>query len=274
MKLPRPITLVNAMLLAVVSFTSYLLPIDAQSANQVDKPSKVRVPLRSRKPLRQQQQVKQQELDFSGYGRPGRRAGGGSRSPCPPIDPPVTALMPATNWGKTVASHPTFWFYVPYSPQEAPAGEFVLQEEKGKDVYRIPFTLPKTPGFVSFSTPSTAAPLEVDKSYHWYFKLYCDAQKSSTPIFVEGWVQRVALTPELESQLKAAKQQEYVVYAANGIWYDALDHLAQMRLTNPANARFAQEWASLLGVKGVGLEQFSKMPMVGSIVPDQRIGVN
>jgi hypothetical protein len=174
--------------------------------------------------------------------------------------------MPVTNWGKTVASHPTFWFYVPYSPQKVPAGEFVLQEEKGKDVYRIPFTLPKTPGFVSFSTPSTEAPLEVDKSYHWYFKLYCVPQKPSTPIFVEGWVQRVALTSELESQLKAAKQQEYVVYAANGIWYDALAHLAQLRLSNPPNARLDRDWANLLSARGVDLEGLSRESIVGSVL--------
>jgi len=174
--------------------------------------------------------------------------------------------MPVINLGKTVAERPTFWFYVPYSAQQAPAGEFVLQSEQGNDIYRTPLTLPKTPGFVSFSTPSTAAPLEVNKSYRWYFKLYCEPQKASAPVFVDGWVQRVELTPTLESQLRSAKAGDYAVYATNGIWYDALARLAQLRLTNPANARLDEEWASLLGAKGVGLSQFSKVPIVGSVI--------
>lgn len=269
MKLPRSITLVNAITLTCVSVTCYLLPAEAQSVETVNKnPSNRQMRL-----LAPPQSNHQKSPDFSGDGRPGRRAGGGSRSPCPSIAPPLTALMPATNWGKTVAERPTFWFYVPYSSQQAPAGEFVLQSEQGNDIYRIPFTLPETPGFVNFSTPHSAAPLEINKSYRWYFKLYCEPQKASAPVFVDGWVQRVQLTPTLESQLRSTTQ-DYAVYAANGIWYDAIAHLAELRVTNPANARLDQEWASLLGAKGVGLEQFSKVPMVGSAILDQRIGVN
>lgn len=265
MKLARPsITLACALTWAFVNFTSYPSGVWAQSSRPINKnPSNARV--RSQSPP----QPKQESPDFSGYGRPGRRAGGGSRSPCSPIKPPLTALMPVTNWGKTVAERPTFWFYVPYSPQEAPAGEFVLQEEKGNDVYRIPFTLPKTPGFVSFSTPPKEAPLETNKSYRWYFKLYCESQKLSTPVFVEGWVQRVEPTPQLENQWRSAKAREYVVYAANGIWYDAVASLAQLRLTNPLNARLNDDWANLLSSRGVGLERLNQESIVGSAILHQ-----
>lgn len=257
-KLPRPqITVASAITWVIVSFTIHPLPVLAQSSGTTNEnPSNSNV---------RRQLPQPQSPDFPGDGRPGRRAGGGSRTPCPSVDPFLTALMPVTNLGKTVAERPTFWFYVPYSAQQAPAGEFSLESEQGNTIYRTPFTLPNTPGFVSFSTPPTAPPLAVDKPYRWYFKLYCDPQKSSTPVFVEGWVQRVELTPELENQLRSAKQQEYVVYAANGIWYDALDSLAQLRLTNPANARLNQEWASLLGAKGVGLSQLSQAPVVGRV---------
>ncbi len=205
--------------------------------------------------------------DFSGDGRSGDRTGGGSRTPCPIINEPfTTALVPASNLGKTVAERPTFWFYVPYPPQAAPAGEFVLQEEGGNEVYRSAFTLPKTPGFVSFSTPLAVEPLKVNKLYHWYFKLYCKEQISSTPVFVEGWVQRVERTPALERQLQAAKAREDVVYTANGIWYDALNYLAQLRLNNPSNSMLADDWTNLLSAKGVGLAQFSSVPIVGEVI--------
>lgn len=260
-KFPRlPITLASAITLAFASFTSCLLPVGAQfTRSDSTSPSSGRVrvfPL----PL-----SNQKSPDFSGDGRPGRRAGGGSRSPCPERKPPLTALMPMSNMGKTVAERPTFWFYVPYSPQSTPAGEFVLQEENGDEVYRASFTLPKTPGFVSFNIPPTVAPLEIDKSYHWYFKLYCEPQMISAPVFVEGWVQRIELTPELERQLQAAKARENVVYAANGIWYDALDRLAQLRLTNPSSSR-NDDWAKLLSSRGVGLELLSRAPIVGRVV--------
>lgn len=257
LKLPQPqIRLVSAISWVIVSSISYPLPVEAQSAASTNQ---------SLSNSSGHQQLPQQPSpDFSGEGRPGRRAGGGSRSPCPAIEPSLTALMPVTNLGKTVAERPTFWFYVPYSSQQAPAGEFVLQGEEGNDIYRTPLTLPQTPGFVSFSTPPTAAPLEVNQSYRWYFKLYCQPQLASAPVFVDGWVQRVALIPELESQLRSATAQDYAVYAAHGIWYDALADLAELRLTNPANTELEQEWAKLLGAKGVGLAQLRREPMAGS----------
>lgn len=211
----------------------------------------------------------QEEPDFSGYGRPGRRAGGGSRSPCSSTNPPLTALIPVTNTGKTIAERPTLWFYVPYSPQQAPVGEFVLQEEGGNDVYRTLFALPETPGFVSLSPPPTVAPLEINKSYRWYFKLYCEPQRTSAPIFVEGWVQRVEATPQLANQLYLAAQ-EYSVYATYGIWYDAVASLAQLRLTNPLNDRLNEDWAKLLSSRGVNLETLNQESIVGSAIPHQR----
>lgn len=149
-----------------------------------------------------------------------------------------------------------------------------MQEEEGNDVYRTPFALPKTPGFVSFSTPPTAAPLEINKSYRWYFKLYCEPQKSSAPIFVEGWVQRIELTPELERQLEAAKLREYVVYATNEIWYDALARLAQLHLTKPSSATIKQDWTNLLSLRDIGLERLNQEPMVGSAILHQRPGAD
>ncbi|HBB33488.1 MAG TPA: hypothetical protein DDZ80_11255 [Cyanobacteria bacterium UBA8803] len=215
--------------------------------------------------LLQTKQTPQAKPDFSGDGRSGRRSGGGSRSPCLSKEPPLTALSPVTNWGKTVLEHPTFWFYVPYSAQEAPLGEFILQEEQGKDVYRTRFTLPGTPGFVSITLPPTATALEINKSYRWYFKLYCSEQKSSGCIFVEGWVQRVELTPVLDQQLKATSPQNYLVYADNLIWYDAIANLAKLRLQNPSNSTLEQDWDSLLKLKGIALEQLDQEPLVGSV---------
>ncbi|MDV2997283.1 MAG: hypothetical protein N4J56_006988 [Chroococcidiopsis sp. SAG 2025] len=250
-KLPQlPIAIAIAITWIFVGYSNYPWQVWAQSDRAIDNVSTSK-------------RAKQQP-DFSGYGRPGRRTGGGSRSPCSPIDPPLTALIPETNWGNTVAERPSFWFYVPYSPQQAQSGEFVLQTERGEDVYRVPITLPQTPGVVSLSIPSTEKPLEIDRWYRWYFKLYC-TQQVSAPIFVEGWVRRVALTPTLKNQLLSAKARDYNVYAANGIWYDAIAYLAQLRL-NSASAQLDYEWADLLNAKGVGLEQLQQQPIVGNAV--------
>jgi hypothetical protein len=183
--------------------------------------------------------------------------------------------MPVNNRGKTVAEHPTFWFYVPYSLEKASSGEFVLQDKAHNDVFRTQFALPaETPGFVSFGLPPTAAPLAINKWYRWYFKLYCEPQKLSTPVFVQGWVQRVELNAELERQLRAAAPRQYIAYLKNDIWYDAIARLLDLRLAQPNNLKFEQDWTNLLSVKSVNLEHLNQRSIAGSAAIDQRLGAD
>lgn len=213
--------------------------------------------------------TKEEEADFSGYGRSGNRDGAASRGICPDVTVPVTAIMPISRSGKTVSERPNFWFYVPYSPQEVTSGEFVVQDEAYNDVYRTAFTLPKTPGFVSLSLQSSKVPLEINKWYRWSFKLFCSSEKLSVPTMVRGWVQRIPLSPELRSQLDAAKPREDIVYTRNLIWYDAIAHLAELRLNNSSNSSLENAWKNLLGAKGVGLETLSQEPIVGRVISSQ-----
>jgi Domain of Unknown Function (DUF928) len=214
----------------------------------------------------------QQESDGSGRGRPGRRGGTGSRGDCPPVEVSLTALMPDSNYGSSVEAHPTLWFYVPYKSGEVASGEFSLQDEQNNDVYRTNFTLPETPGIVGFNLAG-AAPLEVNKKYQWYVKLYCSGQRSSAPVFVRGWVERVALKPELERQLQTAStaRERIAVYAQNGIWYSALSELAKLRLDEPQNATLNNDWAGLL--RDVKLGNLVEKPILGEVnVQQKRLG--
>ncbi|HAZ47549.1 MAG TPA: hypothetical protein DCZ55_24610 [Cyanobacteria bacterium UBA11371] len=269
--LRSPIISLCTITLAFVSFTSY----PSQVRAQFDRPINNFFIQRS-------QQAKQKP-DFSTVGRPSptTRTPTTSRGTCPSTNPDLTALIPINNWGQTVAERPTFWFYVPYDSQQVSSGEFVLQEEvpgeQPKLIYEISFTLPKTPGLVSFKIPSTKPPLEIDKNYSWYFKLYCPPQdepaadpKLELPVLVKGSVQRVKPTPELESELKAATEPEYKVYTNHLIWYDALDNLTKLRITQPTTTKLTDEWTELLSLKGVKGDDLDpeklKQPIAGSVV--------
>jgi hypothetical protein len=170
----------------------------------------------------------------------------------------LTALVPIHSgselvWGVAIAEHPTFWFYVPYKPPAT--GKFVLQDQQENMVYQTDVILPETPGVVSLSLPSTAPPLEQDKLYHWYFKIYCQPQEP--PHFVDGWITRDSLNPTLTSQLEQATPQQLVaLYAANGIWHEALTTAAELRRTDPK----APEWAALL--QAVGLDAIATEPII------------
>ena len=196
-------------------------------------------------------------LDFSGTGRPGQQTAGESRGDCPPVNPPLTALLPASHSGTTVNEYPTFWFYVPYNAEQVDAIEFVLQNEQRQDVYRTSLSLKKTPGYLHLSLPATASPLEVGEWYVWYFKIYCAPPEVSTPLFVQGWIKRVTINSFLNLELQQTAQRLDKVYARYGIWYDAVDRLARLHLFNPTNQTLRQDWYKLLNTKGVSLEELN-----------------
>lgn len=207
----------------------------------------------------------------------GRRRGGAGRDDCPALDTPLTALVPGTDetsgeaqgaktksfLASTVAEYPSFWIYVPKLPTTVRSGEFVLQDEAGNDIYRTPLTLPEKPGVISISLPSSQKySLKRDKKYQWYFKVFCGApQKTSDYFYVDAWVQRVALPPALERQLKTAKPGDYIAYGAN-IWYDALTNLADLRRTDSHK----DDWAKLL--REVGLQDLAQEPIVKRYSPE------
>jgi hypothetical protein len=195
------------------------------------------------------------------------KPGGGlnpSNPSCKTTSKPLTALIPVKNPVLTTREHPTFLFYVPYASDDVRFGEFSLlvgPEEKTR-LYKTRFTLPQTPGIVSITLPSAPEyALEEGQYYHWYFKLYCQTNTSSQPsVDVNGWVQRVALTPERERQINAATPD---------VWYDASANLAESLRASPQDARLRNDWLNLL--KSIGSEDLAQEPLVGPVIPLKRV---
>lgn len=201
----------------------------------------------------------------------GRRTGMGSRDSCSATSTELTALVPSqsapatkqTNTsqkevvgGLTTSSRPTFWFYVPYTSSSAESSshaQFTLRDTESNEVYRSKVALPTNPSVINITLPSNVA-LQVNKPYQWFFKVRCaEQQAASVPIYVEGSIQRVNLNPSIISQLETATPvQKAAIYAANGIWFDSINILAQLRSSNEA------EWQSLL--QSIGLSNISNVP--------------
>lgn len=211
----------------------------------------------------------------------GRRTGMGSRDSCPAVNIPLTALAPfqqqqqvstKTNkssigivGGLTTLEKPSFWFYVPYTTQNLTnsSAEFSLQDSEGTDIHRIKIAVPANPSIIRISLPNTVKSLEVGKTYRWYFKVRCNGQKASLPVYVEGYIQRSNLDSRVTEQLKTAAnpQQKATIYAKEGIWFDALNMLAQIRQSSQ-NASVEEDWQSLL--RSVNLDGIATAPLVNS----------
>lgn len=208
----------------------------------------------------------------------GRRTGMGSRNNCPAVSIPLTALAPLTRQqkvsqkpdigvvgGLTTSERPTFWFYVPYTQDNRNlSAEFSLQDTKGEDIYRKKaIALPPKPGVISVSLPNTVKSLQVNQSYRWYFKIRCNQQTASLPVYVEGEIQRINLDSGVTEELSAFSdpQQKIAIYAKEGIWFDALNMLAQLRQSSQ-DASVKEDWQSLL--QSANLDNISTAPLVNS----------
>lgn len=202
-------------------------------------------------------------------GLPGRREGGGTRGECAAVDKTLTALMPDNNFGYTLDEYPTFYWYVPQIGAEA--AEFVLLDENNNEVYITTFQIADRPGLISLSLPENAGfpPLEPGKNYHWYFSLICDFNDRSGDLFTDGWVQRITLDPgsELDTRLSSSPEDALAeVYAEQGIWFNALNVLAQDQINDPNNPDIQTQWSNLLD--SVGLNNLVEEPFVMHVEGD------
>jgi Domain of Unknown Function (DUF928) len=255
----------------VLISTSYMTPANSQSIESVNNIANHRLrrsPVPAPNPNIFKPQKRVGKVSFISPKLPsngvpsGRQRGAAGRGNClNNVSIPLTALVPSTKashnsgqgaivatnvWGLTVRERPTFLFYIPYT-QTSATSEFVLQDAEDNDIYRAVVMLPQDPGIVRVQLPLASAPLAVNKMYHWYFKVHCSQQMAS-PVFVEGWVQRVTLSPKIANQIATATslQQQVELYANSGIWYDTAAILAQMRLENSENMTSKADWYNLL----------------------------
>ena len=199
--------------------------------------------------------------------RPNDRKPAGTRGPCEQSQQPFTPLLPLANSGAkfsgfTLKDYPTFWFYIPYHSNTIRQGSFFLEDVQQKTrTYQVKFQLPETPGFVKFSLPTTANPLELNKQYRWQFTLYCatnDPPDYSKIVWHQGLIER--LDPQrLETQMATAlviDRMEF--YRDNRLWYDISADLAQIY-------DFPLAWRYLL--RTLDLEELQQEAIAGSVEP-------
>lgn len=203
----------------------------------------------------------------AGIGAPNRVEGAGTRAPdsnCPVLGKPLTALVPSSKFGATVAAYPTFFVYMPaQSPQTSPLPvEFVLSDTKDNVIYKSIFKTNGKAGIVALTLPSQAGltPLTVGQDYKWSFSIICQADERTRDIVVEGWIRRVALDGTLSNRLKQAPLRQQVgLYAGAELWHDALATLVQLRRNYPNDAAIAANWKNLLGA--AGLNEIAQEPL-------------
>ncbi|MEG4034177.1 DUF928 domain-containing protein [Microcoleus sp. w1-18aA5] len=174
----------------------------------------------------------------------------------------ITPLIPESNIGLTLTDSPTFFVYV---SQPAAQVEFILlNADESEVVYETTLKNDKA-GIVgvSLSEKDKTKNIEVGKRYVWSFALACDPLERSGDYIVKGWMQRIEPQANLKNDLANPDPMAKVIaYAKNGIWYETLATLAEMRRRAPDDSRLTTEWTQLL--QSQGLESIATQPVVQS----------
>lgn len=199
----------------------------------------------------------------SGGGKPPTTRGAGSRSDrrCPQDittqSISLTALVPPNQSGLTWVEHPTVWVYLP----KTSARQIVLSvKAEGAQQHSQRFlSITGEPAILGIPFDHNAPPLEVGKSYQWAVVLVCGDRPSPNDPFVTAWVQRVIPSKPFSEQPSALDR--VVQYGAQGVWYDALTTLAEMRRSRPTDPTLAKLWTDFLTQPSVGLGAIAKEPL-------------
>ncbi|MBD2329150.1 DUF928 domain-containing protein [Alkalinema sp. FACHB-956] len=157
----------------------------------------------------------------------------------------ILALLPQTFSGLTISARPTFWIYLPAS--SAKTAIFSLQDEQGQQEYQMTLSIEGKSGVIPITLPAGSPELQVGKNYQWVLAVAMNDELTPKAPYVDGWIQRVPTPPEMTTALtKTQGVQRAEIFGRNGIWYDCLDELAQLRRDQPSNQLAQQEWQNLL----------------------------
>lgn len=196
-------------------------------------------------------QILKQPLQFKlpDRGAPGNRSDdAGGRGKCGKNK--LTALIPQKNFGYTTSNRPTFWFHFPFSNSLSLTAEFKLFDEQKNNIVKL--TLPIKPGLIQVNLPEKDDLLQTEKSYEWQFTVICDSNDPTGNITVRGQVVKQEISPDLQRQIQGKQGRDLaIVYAENGIWFDALTILAQLQQQEPNNSIYQEDWNRLLNSVGL-----------------------
>lgn len=180
-------------------------------------------------------------------GAPARRVGGSSRGA---EELPYVAVIAPDHVGHTVSEQPAlYWFVSKRSPVRV---EITLIDSSGvKPVVETSITSAE-PGIHRFSLADHNVRLKPGEEYQWSVSLVADDKQRSNDVVSQGALQLVAPPPQLQAKLAGQpRSAQGRIFAAEGIWYDAIAALSESIAREPADSSLRAARAALLEQAGL-----------------------
>ncbi len=194
----------------------------------------------------------EENFEPPGDGQPDDTSSAGSRTglKCTQDEQPIRAIMPRQNYGLTFEEHPSIFVYL--ADTSAQQVVLTLQDESGDDYQRAFLPIVDRSGITSFTLPDDQSAPIVGKNYQWSLVIVCGETVQPDDPVLQGWVQRVEASPELERELAQKSEVDRIAWLAQkGYWYDTIAAIDRARTLSPDNAQLENFWNNVLELVGV-----------------------
>jgi Domain of Unknown Function (DUF928) len=182
-------------------------------------------------------------------GAPGGREGAGTRGFGEL--PTLAALAPQNHTGLTVQEQPVLYWYLSQETRH-PVEVILTDRQSVKPLLDIRLDPPLQPGMQRVRLADYNIRLAPGVLYKWSMSLVLDAAQRSYDVMNAGTIERVELPNQLRGQLAHANKMTTArVYAAEGLWYDAIAALSELIDTMPQDATLRQQRAAVLEQEGL-----------------------
>lgn len=178
------------------------------------------------------------------------RVSGGSRGSG---DDGVTLdVLAPDDVGTTTQEQPSLFWYQS-KPSKAKFELTLLQENQVKPLVAVNIEQSAKAGIQRLKLSEHGGKLALGVEYQWVVALVSDADNRSKDVVASGVIKRVKPARDLKQKIAAGPASSLpAVYAAAGIWYDALSALSDEIDAHPDNKELRRTRADLL--RQVGLK--------------------
>ena len=189
----------------------------------------------------------------SGNPRPGTTR---PEANCPQTPQPLTALVVNNGSDLTYSEFPTIWFYIPYTSEQISEMEFFLFDaNERRTLFHTSVAPAENPGMIKVPIPTQSKyALKLNQTYRWRLNLDCQPDNTVEPdLFVDGWIRRISSPSDNQSIVNL---QDYYAYRDRGVWYDAINGLAELYFAAPEDPEVKAAWNELLeflDIQGINL---------------------
>jgi hypothetical protein len=150
--------------------------------------------------------------------------------------PPAPVALAPSHVAGTLEESPTLYWFLPTRSEHA-LELTLLEEDSGEPLLELALHARVPAGIHPLRLSDRGVRLQTGVVYQWLVKVVPDPTRRWRDVISSGFMERVAPTPGLRDALAGAPPLRLGhVYAANGLWYDALDFLSRQIERDPDEA--------------------------------------